>query len=536
VAASRSACLAAGTAVSPCAYTEYVPPMDVLTLYKMGSAGKLEFNGDALFSTALESCQPTDQNAYRAIWDACRTKLTQSTCESSTDTLACTWHTGQRDCCANDGWTSGNPVPIDVTVASNAGAAIYIEAGNNVATLQLSSGANQKSSIVLQSQVQSQVVGAPPTYRTFSFEHDGTQAQPTLNLKHETSNIFTLKKVATLGSVASVNIPATLKCGSAAIGSGGVGQIILGSSSSSAITLNGHFTAGSAVTPGVSSLTFDTVPQDNVVMRLDFKDVCPTCQSSTIIIPDESGTVLTTASTVSTLTQVGALASGSIQSGFGSITVDSDISTTSSISSGGIVTANGNFVASDNVELGDETSDEVRFRGVMQMSMRFKEPATPATTSQGIRFKGPSNKATVIRAEFATTDPTLSPAGARNIVIPDVPTGGTLHVSYNPGSAAQASNVHSVAIHATAGQILSHSDDLAPGGVNMINVINHRIKTTSTVIATISDPGDTVNGGWVMVTAVTINDQDSGCKIVVRNLHSTRAMVTPFTVAFAVFQ
>lgn len=108
-------------------------------------------------------------------------------------------------------------------------------------------------------------------------------------------------------------------------------------------------------------------------------------------------------------------------------------------------------------------------------------------------------------------------------------------VVYNVGAAQQASNVHSVSIDATAGLIESYSDNLGPMQSNIINLVNRRIKTDSTVMANIANEGDSVNGGWPMLTAARVNDMDGGCTFVITNLHPSAAMVTTFSLSFVVF-
>ena len=70
--------------------------------------------------------------------------------------------------------------------------------------------------------------------------------------------------------------------------------------------------------------------------------------ATTITIPDESGIVLTTTSSFSTLQGVGNLNNGQIGVGFGSIVTEGDIETVgvdSQITAAGTTTANSNFVA-----------------------------------------------------------------------------------------------------------------------------------------------------------------------------------------------
>ena len=72
-----------------------------------------------------------------------------------------------------------------------------------------------------------------------------------------------------------------------------------------------------------------------------------TSSDITIAFPNEAGTVLTSASSFSSLQEVGALSKGSIVQGFGSITTANDISTTGS----GKITASGALVARSSVQV-----------------------------------------------------------------------------------------------------------------------------------------------------------------------------------------
>jgi hypothetical protein len=47
--------------------------------------------------------------------------------------------------------------------------------------------------------------------------------------------------------------------------------------------------------------------------------------------------------------------------------------------------------------------------------------------------------------------------------------------------------------------------------------------------------GASTAGGWVLVTAVKVNELNGGATIVVRNLHPTQTMTTTFSVNFIVF-
>ena len=147
---------------------------------------------------------------------------------------------------------------------------------------------------------------------------------------------------------------------------------------------------------------------------------------------------------------------------------------------------------------------------------------------------GPLQAPSAAVVAFFRSTSVTSPAGVRSINIPDIPTGGMLHVVYKDSNVVEytATNVHAVSVDAISGVIRSHVSDLAAGDSNTLMVNNKRIKTTSTVIATMSDDGQ---GGWVIVTAVKVNSQDGGCSVVVQNVHPTQKMISNFAVSFVVF-
>jgi len=299
------------------------------------------------------------------------------------------------------------------------------------------------------------------------------------------------------------------------------GYAQLGDATDDAIYINSHIVN--------SDLVFDE-NKDTITLTLHFED--PSAPT-TITFPDESGQILTTDSRVSSLEASGALSSGNIGEGFGSIVTSGDIRTvgvTSKMVAAGTSTANSNFRALGTSQFGDEAEDDVYFYGVMQRHMTFK-------TETGLKFRSESGeKETLLLAVFDDD----SEAGDRLIMVPDVPMGGAIHITFNGGEAA-ASNVHQVSIDATAGVIESYSDDLAPGESNVINLVNKRIKTDSIVIATIACDGyrlcegASTAGGWVLVTAVKVNELNGGATIVVRNLHPTQTMTTTFSINFIVF-
>ena len=47
--------------------------------------------------------------------------------------------------------------------------------------------------------------------------------------------------------------------------------------------------------------------------------------------------------------------------------------------------------------------------------------------------------------------------------------------------------------------------------------------------------GSSTSAGWVLVTAVKVNELDGGATVVVRNVHPTNTMGSTFSLNFAVF-
>jgi hypothetical protein len=285
------------------------------------------------------------------------------------------------------------------------------------------------------------------------------------------------------------------------------GDTSLGDSTEDSITINAHIVN--------TELHFDG-DRDDVTLVLRFEDPAT---SSVVTFPDESGTILTTASSYSNLQATGELSSGAIAEGFGHISTASDIRTigdASTITAAGTVTSQSNFVANGNVVIGDEAVDSVSFRGVVQESFRF-------LAEKGVKFHdetggAPSGKTTWLKAAF---DPT-SEVGERQIIVPDVPMGGALHVVSSMGDAVQISNVNQVSMDATAGKIIGPTDlVLLPMDDVTFHLVNRRVKPDSVVIATVADDQNIglPDGAWIKVTAVKVNVNGGGCAIVVHNVH-----------------
>ena len=149
----------------------------------------------------------------------------------------------------------------------------------------------------------------------------------------------------------------------------------------------------------------------------------------------------------------------------------------------------------------------------------------------GLSFENAArDKKTRISAAF---DPTSvnSPAGDRIVTVPDIPSGGTLHVVTK--GAAQVSNVGHVVMDTTAGIIESNQDVLLPADAEeYIYLTNRLIQTDTVIICTIADPG---SGGQLTIRAAKVETStDRHASIVVHN-RANVAMTSTFKVAFSIF-
>jgi len=118
-------------------------------------------------------------------------------------------------------------------------------------------------------------------------------------------------------------------------------------------------------------------------MVLSFPD--PSSHRS-IVMPDESGSMLTSSSLESSLTSVGSLVAGSIGGDFGHIVVNADIKSTSS---SGVIHGAGGLHIEGGATLGDEYADEISIRGTFVVKNAnsvptfFIDPEFGDTTLQG---------------------------------------------------------------------------------------------------------------------------------------------------------
>jgi hypothetical protein len=388
-----------------------------------------------------------------------------------------------------------------LTVQSGGAASVsVVSGGDNDASVTITAGANKDAKVRFVDPA-SATDGA-----VFEIVNSGSATDPTLEIRDGTN---TLVKITDNGDTGDMEVTGTVECENFQSS----GRVELGNDLADEIVINGHIRQ--------SDLVFDANSDGNH-LTLHFED--PSA-SQEITFPDETGTVLTNTSSFSTLTSVGALSSGSIVPGFGTIVTTNNIETVGSgtITSGGSFTAMGDFVANGDVYLGDEETDEIVIRGTVVSDITF-------APGRGLSFENSNkDKSTTITATFNPTTQD-SPAGERVITIPDVPSGGTLHV-VTKGS-GKVSNVGVITMHVTAGIIESYSTALNAMAEEQLFLNNELIKPTSVVVATVADFG---SGGTVFVFAVKVADAGESCTFIMRNIHDSAQMTSSYKVSFAIF-
>eukprot|EP01048_Picozoa_sp_COSAG05_P004384 COSAG05_NODE_233_length_13251_cov_30.223920_1_plen_2428_part_00 len=390
-----------------------------------------------------------------------------------------------------------------LTVQSGGAASVSVQSGGaNDASVTVTAGSNQDARVQFIDPATGAGEGA-----VFQIVNQGGAADPTLKITDGDDN--SLVTITDNGVTGDMTVAGTVNC----VNFESTGQVQLGTGLEDQIIINGHIKQ--------SELVFDANSDGNS-LTLHFED--PT-ESRTITFPDETGTVLTNTSAFSTLTAVGALSAGSIVPGFGSITTANNIETVGSgtITSGGAFTALGDFIANGDVYLGDDATDQIVVRGTVVSDITF-------APNKGLSFENTDgDKSTTITAAFNPTT-VDSPPGERVVTIPDVPTGGTLHVVTK--GVGQVSNTFQINMDVTAGVIENYDPSLGAGVEESLFLDNDLIKATSIVVATIADFG---SGGHIFVFSVKVNAGGGGCTFIMRNIHPTIPMQSTYKVAFAVF-
>jgi hypothetical protein len=232
------------------------------------------------------------------------------------------------------------------------------------------------------------------------------------------------------------------------------------------LTGNGNIAFAAGNVTGASPFSFDGATADAVKTIFAITD--PTVSNKTITFPnatitvnaaaDISGTTLASNVVTSSLTTVGALASGSIASGFGSIATASTISTSNNISttgtgtitSAGLLTASNGFtVTTGNVSLANGNitgASPLSFDGATTDANKTVIAVTDPTAARTITL--PNASGTV--AVSATGPITLSAAGDIGCAT-CVTSAATLQTAYNAGQTITTSSSHDIAFTLTSG-------------------------------------------------------------------------------------
>merc|ERR1711871_933845 len=336
-----------------------------------------------------------------------------------------------------------------------------------------------------------------------------------------TDGVNTLISIRDNGAFGDMEVSGRVDCVNLAAS----GSVTLGDGLADEIVINGHIRQ--------EDITFDD-NSDGTALTLRFTD--PT-EPRIITFPEETGIVLTSTSAESALEIVGELTAGSIVPGFGSIVTTNNIETVGSgtITAGGQFTATSDIDCQGSVQLGNEAEDNIYVAGTVASDIIF-------APDKGLLFKNAAeDKTTKITASFNPTSGD-SPPGDRIITVPDLPSGGALHVVTK--GTGQASNVGQITMHTSAGVIESNPGRLLDSGEEERLFLANRLvtegarlpgSTTCTepgtvVIVTIADYG---SGGQLFVKAAKVGP-DGQVTIVTQNIGGD-PMTSPYQIAFALF-
>eukprot|EP00928_Gymnodinium_smaydae_P005691 TRINITY_DN11948_c0_g1_i1.p1 TRINITY_DN11948_c0_g1~~TRINITY_DN11948_c0_g1_i1.p1 ORF type:complete len:2240 (+),score=276.54 TRINITY_DN11948_c0_g1_i1:702-6722(+) len=314
------------------------------------------------------------------------------------------------------------------------------------------------------------------TYETTLEVEDPTSADITLTMPAETGTFLTSSSNTAAGLTTASNLVTVGALASGSIASGFGSITTANAVTSGDLTSNGNTVLGNAATDlltvnaviqNTNALVFEGNTADANEITLAVADPG---SSITVTIPAETGTVLTSSTiaynnlqSATSLVSVGALASGSIASGFGSITTANAIT-------GGDVTANGNIV------LGSDGADTLTVNAVLQ-------------NTNALIFEG--NTADGFEQHLAITDPTND----RTVTIPDETGTFITSASTNAASLQTAANLNTVGALAT-GSIAS--------GFGTISTANSITTTAAITSGDLTSNGNTVVGSDLTDT-VTVN-------------------------------
>lgn len=163
-------------------------------------------------------------------------------------------------------------------------------------------------------------------------------------------------------------------------------DVDIGTNQQDKLAINAHITT--------RNLVFDA---DSTGGRMSFSFPDPSADRS-IVVPDESGSMLTSSSRDSVLTSVGALVAGSIGGDFGDIIVDADIRSTDPT---GVLATAGDLHVDGSATLGNEFADEVSVRGTFIIKNNGQRVFDVNPEMGDTRIEGNLQVAGVIRTDSA---------------------------------------------------------------------------------------------------------------------------------------
>ena len=184
----------------------------------------------------------------------------------------------------------------------------------------------------------------PAGPETISFPAETGEVLTSVSLLSSLTSVGTLT-VGALGSTfGDASVASLVSRGNSVLSH----DVDIGTNQQDKLAINAHITS--------RVLVFDA---DSTAGRMSFSFPDPASDRS-IVVPDESGSMLTSASLDSVLTSVGSLVAGSIGGGFGDIIVDADIRSTDPT---GVLAAAGDLHVDGSATLGNEFADEISVRG-----------------------------------------------------------------------------------------------------------------------------------------------------------------------------
>eukprot|EP01043_Picozoa_sp_COSAG02_P013522 COSAG02_NODE_542_length_20590_cov_9.193060_7_plen_2783_part_00 len=235
-------------------------------------------------------------------------------------------------------------------------------------------------------------------------------------------------------------------------------------------------------------------------------------QDRRIVLPDESGTVLTDTSTFSSLTTVGALSSGSLVTGFGPATIDNGL------------TSSGNAFLQGDVTLGDSNDDSIYVRGSLvgqqltDYAADFNDHITvpgsvPAWPTDGQLKYGSFVEIDVDRTnDFELKLALIDPSADRTITFPDE-TGEVLTTS------SQSSAL------TTVSELVAGSIGVGFGDISIGDPANPTTASQTLTVVGLADFQQDVNLGVDQDDTININGKIANDAIVFKSDTGSRAGV-----------